>query len=50
MKVSGRTVTLEFLRDPIRVALHGRKFTSIPSEQVEEISLEEQKGRVESSS
>jgi len=45
LRVAGNTVVLESLRDPIELALSGKKFASIKPEQVEEISLEEQASR-----
>lgn len=42
LRVSGNTVVLESLQDPIELALSGKKFASIRPEQVEAISLEEQ--------
>lgn len=42
LRVAGNTVFLESLRDPIELALSGRKFASIKPEQVEAMSLEEQ--------
>ncbi|MCD6529553.1 AbrB/MazE/SpoVT family DNA-binding domain-containing protein [Candidatus Bathyarchaeota archaeon] len=50
LRVSGNTLILETLPDPVQLALHGDKFASITPEQVESISLEEQKGVTESSS
>lgn len=50
LRVSGNTLILETLPDPVQLALHGDKFASITPEQVERISLEEQKGITESSS
>jgi antitoxin component of MazEF toxin-antitoxin module len=42
LRVSGSVVTLESLRDPIQLALQGKKFASITHDQVEAISLEQQ--------
>ncbi len=42
LRVSGATVILESLQDPIHLALSGRKFASLTQEQVEKISAEEQ--------
>ncbi|MEM2897632.1 MAG: AbrB/MazE/SpoVT family DNA-binding domain-containing protein [Candidatus Bathyarchaeia archaeon] len=50
LKVSGSTVLMEVLHDPIKLALSGKKFASIRPEQVEAISLEEQEGGIKSSS
>jgi hypothetical protein len=47
LKVTGTTVVLETLQDPIQLALHGKKFASITPEKVEAISLEEQRGSAE---
>ena len=44
LRVTGNTVLLESLQDPIELALTGKKFTSIKPEQIEEISLGEQTG------
>ena len=40
---------LDFTRDPMKLALQGPKFASIRPEEVEAISLEEQKRRIASS-
>jgi len=42
LRVVGNTVVLEVVRDPIKLAISGKKFASMKPEQVEEISLEEQ--------
>ncbi len=47
LKVSGTTVTLETLQDPVHLALSGKKFASLTPEQVEAISEEEQAAHVE---
>lgn len=44
LKVSGNALVLEFLQDPVKLALSGEKFASITPEQIEAISLEEQAG------
>lgn len=49
LRVAGNTLVLEILKDPIQLALSGKKFASITPEQVEAISLEEQTSHVESS-
>jgi len=49
LRVTGNTVTLESLRDPIELALSGDKFASIEPETVEAISLEEQTSHAKSS-
>ena len=43
LKVDGSTIVLEGIRDPLELALQATKFASIEPEQVEAISLEEQK-------
>jgi AbrB family looped-hinge helix DNA binding protein len=50
LRVSGNTLILESLQDPIQIAISGKKFASMKPEQVEAISLEEQASHVESSS
>lgn len=47
MKLAGTTVVLESVQDPIELALHGKKFASIPLDKVEAISLEEQRNATE---
>jgi antitoxin MazE len=42
LKLAGNTVVLEVVRDPIQLAVSGKKFASIEPEQVEAISLGEQ--------
>ena len=49
LSVSGNTLLVEKIQDPIQLALSGRKFASITPEQVEGISLEEQEKHVEGS-
>jgi len=49
LRVAGNTLVLEALKDPIQLALSGKKFASITPDQVEAISLEEQKSHVEDS-
>ncbi len=49
LRVSGSTLVLETLQDPIQLALSGKKFASITPEQVEAISLEEQASQVRGS-
>ena len=46
LRVSGHTLTIEKLQDPIQLALSGKKFAHITPEQVEAISLEEQEKHV----
>jgi antitoxin component of MazEF toxin-antitoxin module len=45
LRVAGNTVLLESIKDPVKLALTGKKFASISPEQVEAISLEEQASR-----
>jgi len=45
--VEGR-IEIRPLRDPIDLALHGRKFASIDVEEIEAVSLEEQERVLES--
>ncbi len=40
--VEGEKMIVEVIRDPIDLALHGKKFAKISAEEVEKISLEEQ--------
>jgi len=47
LRVVGNTILLEGLRDPLELALSGDKFASVSPEQVEEVSLEEQRDRSE---
>lgn len=49
LRVSGGSLILEPVRDPIQLALFGGKFASITPEEVEEISLEEQRGYLKGS-
>ncbi|MGC8576564.1 MAG: AbrB/MazE/SpoVT family DNA-binding domain-containing protein [Thermoproteota archaeon] len=42
LRVSGSSLILETLKDPINLALSGKKFASITPEEVEATSLEEQ--------
>lgn len=42
IRVEGGRIVLELVRDPIRLALAGRKFASVSPEEVEAVSLEEQ--------
>jgi len=50
LRVAGKTVVLESLKDPIELALSGKKFASIKPEEVEAISLEEQASHAKGSS
>ena len=49
ISVEGKKMIVEIIRDPIDLALHGKKFAKISDEEVERISLEEQ-GKYEGSS
>lgn len=49
LSVSGDALIVERVYDPLQLALSGRKFASVTPEEVEAISLEEQKGHVEGS-
>lgn len=49
LKVMGNALILESLKDPIELALSGKKFASVTPEQAEAISVEEQAKRVEGS-
>ncbi len=42
ISVEGGKMIVEVIRDPIDLALHGKKFAKISVEEVERISLEEQ--------
>ncbi|MGQ9513948.1 MAG: AbrB/MazE/SpoVT family DNA-binding domain-containing protein [Thermoproteota archaeon] len=50
LRVSGNTLILEALKDPVQLALSGKKFASITPGQVEAISLEEQASQAKGSS
>lgn len=49
LKVAGNTLVLESLKDPVQLALSGKKFASITPEQVEAISIEEQATHIKDS-
>jgi len=49
LKVSGNSLILEPLHDPIQLALSNRKFATITPEQIEAISFREQGKYVEGS-
>lgn len=49
LKVTGSSVVMEVVRDPIQLAVSGKKFASIKPEQIEAISLEEQASHAEGS-
>jgi len=42
VKVSGNRVILEVVRDPIQLAISGKKFASLKPQNIEAISIEEQ--------
>ena len=42
LEVSGKTVLIRSLEDPLQLALSGEKFATVKPERVEAISLEEQ--------
>ncbi len=48
LRVSGTTILLETLQDPIHLALAGKKFASLTPEQIETISQEEQAAHLKS--
>jgi len=50
LRIAGNTIVLEILRDPIKLALSGKKFASIKPEEVETISLGEQAVHIKGSS
>jgi len=43
LSISGNSIIIEKLQDPIQLALSGKKFASLTPEQVEMTSIEEQK-------
>lgn len=43
ISVESGKIIVEVIRDPIDLALHGKKFAKMSAEEVERISLEEQK-------
>jgi len=49
LRVTGNTIVLESLQDPIKLALSGKKFASVKPEEVEVISLEEQASHIKGS-
>ncbi|RLF07988.1 MAG: AbrB/MazE/SpoVT family DNA-binding domain-containing protein [Thermoprotei archaeon] len=49
MRISGNTLIIEKLEDPIQLALTGKKFASLTPEQVKAISLEEQEKYIKDS-
>lgn len=42
LRVTGESIILEIIRDPIELALTGKKFAAVKPEEIEAISLEEQ--------
>jgi len=50
VKVAGNRVILEVVRDPMQLAISGKKFASLKPKQIEAISVEEQKKHAEGSS
>ncbi len=48
LTVDGDTIKMEIIRDPLKLALEGRKFAKINPDEVEAISLEEQTRHTES--
>ncbi len=50
LRVSGTSLVLETIQDPIHLAISGKKFASITPEDVERTSLREQGKNVQSSS
>jgi len=50
LKVSGNSLILEPIQDPIQLALSSNKFASITLNQIEVISLEEQRKYIKDSS
>ena len=48
LSVSGKTVIVHSLEDPIKLALSGKKFASITPQKAERISLEQQRRAVKS--
>lgn len=49
LKVIGNALVSESLKDPVHLALSGKKFASITPEQAEAVSVEEQAGHIEGS-
>ena len=49
VSVEGSKLIIDFTKDPLELALRGPKFASLKPEDVEAISLEEQKKRAASS-
>ena len=48
LRVEGRKIILEVVKDPICLALEGKKFASLTPEEIERISMEEQNKDAES--
>ena len=49
LTVSGNSLVIEKVHDPIRLAVSGSKFASLTPKEVEAVSLEEQRRQVEDS-
>jgi len=49
LRISGNTLIIETIQDPIQLALSGEKFASVTPEEVEAISIEEQERHGDSS-
>lgn len=49
LKAKGQTLTIEILKNPLELAVKGKKFTSITPQQIEKISREEQCKHIEGS-
>jgi len=49
LRVVGKTIIIESIKDPIELALSKEKFASIKPEQIEAISIEEQEKHFKSS-
>lgn len=49
LTVSGNSLIIEKVHDPIRLAVSGSKFASLTPKEVEAVSFEEQEKRVEDS-
>jgi len=47
LRASGESIILEIIRDPIELAIAGRKFVSLKPEEIEAISIEEQAKQAE---
>ncbi|MEM2367802.1 MAG: AbrB/MazE/SpoVT family DNA-binding domain-containing protein [Candidatus Bathyarchaeia archaeon] len=47
LRASGESIVLEIIRDPIELAIAGKKFASVKPEEIEAISIEEQAKQAE---